>query len=1385
MPQPTQVRSLLAGGNARVPQTRSSLPHKLWIAALALIGLVSATTASADSLAMLSGGGQSGLIGQSGSKPLVIELRNVDGAVIPGRTISWATSNGFQLGTASSVTDANGQASVNFTFGNYGTTDIVATDTTSNASMLAPEYSVGSDSITLISGGGQSGLANTVATQPIVVEVRDAAGQRLSGRTVNWADQTAYTQVNTATSITNASGQASMGFTFLQTPPAVAGTAVPIRATNSVGGQFVAITETPVGFPYATLVSAHTISGVYGSTSGPIVVKVQNVDGTPVAGAVINWADRVDAGQHLDGTLVTPSSTSTTTDANGLTSITVNYVGCGSGDVEASFGTLQQVDVPYTAVCTGSLTLLSPKPLSGAPSSASTSPIVFQARNQDGTVWAGATMTWSTGTGDAVPNATSSVIDASGRATMGFTFGTVFSTICATLPNGLSACENLQTTPTESIQLVSGEAQVGTAGAPGAQPLVVEVLDGSGNPVAGRIINWSQAGLDPPSTSVALSTTSSTTDASGRTSVSFTYQQPGRTIITAIDSNTSAALPIRVTAVGMDTFAVITGTNQSGLVGTHSAQPLVAELRDGAGNPVVGVSVHWGTNSPLAGCALDSSSSVTDASGRVSMGFTYGSTAGICSWEADDPASRARAEFSAITVGADALNLIAGNGQSGSNGAHSVQPLVVEVRDAVGSAVAGRTITWTGQAAGSTPDAPTSVTGVNGRALMGFTFNAGNSTSSTSTITANDTTAGHTAVFNISTNKAQGHAVIVSGGGQAGQANTSGQPIVLQLFDESGAVDGNGDGNVTWSVLSGPATLTSSTTTTDANGHVTASFNFGATPGTSIIQASGTDPNAQFVQITVVTLANNQSLTIVSGNNQTLVGGTTSAPLVVQLKDVNNAPVVGASIDWTVANGHLGSASSVTDASGKASNTVSASGTGPVSVQADSTRAGASVTFNFSAGLAELPGLTPAQAATATAIDNACASLANKPNLSPQEADLLAQCEALNASSSVNSGSTVNALNQLLTKTTQVQSTAASVAAITQFQNINARLTALRSGSQTSSLSGLAFNGSGGMVPVGALLDGFLSASGNSKDASSKDAGAGFDKWGLFVTGMLGHGAARPGSVTPGYDFDTNGLTFGIDYRKQENWIFGAAVGYSRQDTDLAQKQGSVGMTGYSLSIYNTFTLKKIWYLDSVLTLGHNNFDLSRRIAYTLPLPNGTSEIVDQLATSQPGGNYREAALTFGGDFHKDAWNFSPYGQVIYSRLGFDAYQESLQGGAGSGLGLSVDARTVTGLTSILGTRISFSHSADWGVLVPTASLEWNHEFKSDAQAIEAQFIYDPTHTPIKIVGDATDSDYFRLGFGISGVFPQGRSAFLLYEKTLARSGLSQYNIAVGLRLEF
>jgi uncharacterized protein with beta-barrel porin domain len=435
-------------------------------------------------------------------------------------------------------------------------------------------------------------------------------------------------------------------------------------------------------------------------------------------------------------------------------------------------------------------------------------------------------------------------------------------------------------------------------------------------------------------------------------------------------------------------------------------------------------------------------------------------------------------------------------------------------------------------------------------------------------------------------------------------------------------------------------------------------------------------------------------------------------------------------------------------------------------------------------------GLTPPQSQVANAIDNACPALAARTNLTPAEQDLLAQCQALAFSAGQDPDQARNALTEMFSSVAFLQTSAALLISNAQFDNIKARIAALRSGTGGAHFGGLAFNTPDGSLPIGSVSDtllGFADPQKNDKSDGDKgkEVGSDFSRWGFFASGTFGHGTSDPRQVTPGFGFNTNGLTAGVDYRYSDKLIFGVSAGYAKYNANLTVGAGGMDTTGWSLSAYSTFFRQDSWYVDGVLTFGSNNYDISRTIIYTLTTNTGTMS-VNQMATASAGGSTFAGALTFGRDFSKGPWSFGPYFRGTYTLMNFDNYQETLQAGApGNGLGLAIQARDLKSTASVLGAKVNYASSQSWGVVMPHAEVEWEHEFQDSPDSIVAHFIHDPTATPIQVSADSIDTDFFRLGLGLSFVFTHGRSGFIYYEKTLGRTGITQDNIAIGLRLEF
>jgi outer membrane autotransporter protein len=248
--------------------------------------------------------------------------------------------------------------------------------------------------------------------------------------------------------------------------------------------------------------------------------------------------------------------------------------------------------------------------------------------------------------------------------------------------------------------------------------------------------------------------------------------------------------------------------------------------------------------------------------------------------------------------------------------------------------------------------------------------------------------------------------------------------------------------------------------------------------------------------------------------------------------------------------------------------------------------------------------------------------------------------------------------------------------------------------------------------------------------------------------------------------------------------VVGASLGYNQQDTELTGDGGNVDTDGFSVSAYTTWFQQNNWYIDGVLTAGSNDYDLQRRIRYDIVGATGTTN-VDQVARASTSGDTLSAAFSFGRDFQRGALSFGPYLRGMYTRVDFDSYAEELDAGPGAGLGLAVDARELTSMTGVLGGKLTYAMSRDWGILMPHFQLEWEHEFEDDPQQLVARFLHDPTGTAIRVEGDEVDTDYYNIGIGLSALFTNGRSAFLYYEHLAGSEGLSQDNLSLGVRIEF
>ena len=180
---------------------------------------------------------------------------------------------------------------------------------------------------------------------------------------------------------------------------------------------------------------------------------------------------------------------------------------------------------------------------------------------------------------------------------------------------------------------------------------------------------------------------------------------------------------------------------------------------------------------------------------------------------------------------------------------------------------------------------------------------------------------------------------VVSGNNQTVNPGQASAPLVVKVTDASGAVT-IANMAVNWTLTpAGGATLTTNSSTTDSSGQAQTTVNFGANAvGQISVKAALTGANSSIT--TTFTLSTNvqiAALTKVSGDSQSIQANQNfPAPLIVQVNGTNGQPVVGQPVSFSITGGGTLSATSVpTDTSGRAQVTVKAGATpGAVTVTA-------------------------------------------------------------------------------------------------------------------------------------------------------------------------------------------------------------------------------------------------------------------------------------------------------------------------------------------------------------------------------------------------------------------------------------------------------------------
>jgi len=466
----------------------------------------------------------------------------------------------------------------------------------------------------------------------------------------------------------------------------------------------------PQGFYALQKISGDGQTGAPGEPlADPYVVKVVDEFGGAVPDATVRF-------QILDNVGGSLTASSVITDAEGDAYVTARL----PNDPDATQSVLARMDSATNELTFTSRTTLAASGASvirivsgngqqGPTGDSLPAPLIVEVSNTDGVAVPGVSVKWRviSPNGGAVRE-TPTLTDGQGLASNSWRLGDVPGATDRVIawieptnapPDTVTFSAEVTAGPTD-IRIVSGNGQTGITLDTLANQLVVEVTDPEGVSVPGVRVNWNVVSADGGS----IRESPTFTDELGLAYNSWRLgDQPG-----AVDSVIAWIEPVsgvpdtvlfsaQVTA-GPANIRIVSGNAQTGSAKDTLFFPLVVEVTNIDGVTLANASVQWQVISNGGG-SVRVNPTLTDGQGLASnvwrLGDIPGTVDSLIAWIEPVSGVPDTVIFTAdVKGGATTIRYISGDDQKGIERDTLLDPLVVEVRDAEGTAVPGVGVKW-------------------------------------------------------------------------------------------------------------------------------------------------------------------------------------------------------------------------------------------------------------------------------------------------------------------------------------------------------------------------------------------------------------------------------------------------------------------------------------------------------------------------------------------------------------------------------------------------------------------------------------------------------------------------------------------------------------------
>ena len=267
------------------------------------------------------------------------------------------------------------------------------------------------------------------------------------------------------------------------------------------------------------------------------------------------------------------------------------------------------------------------------------------------------------------------------------------------------------------VNATAGNNQQGYTGQTLPTPITVTAVNPyTGAPIQGVTVTFSDNGANG-----TFSNPTGVTNSSGQASSTYTLPTTPKTVTITVSSPgyASATFTEMDQAGPVASLALVSGSKQTGVVGSTLPAPIIIRAKDINGNLITGASISF--NDGNLGGTFSPNPAVTGSNGQASTTYTLPIVAGTITVTASAGTVTTTAKESSTAGPATMVLVIQGNNQTAHVNNRLAKALIVSVTDQYGNGINGLTVNFTDNGAGGTFSNASPVTNTKGQATTNYT----------------------------------------------------------------------------------------------------------------------------------------------------------------------------------------------------------------------------------------------------------------------------------------------------------------------------------------------------------------------------------------------------------------------------------------------------------------------------------------------------------------------------------------------------------------------------------------------------------------------------------------------------------------------------------------